>query len=64
MTVRRLRANQRGTRCSYCDCRATHRGVYFTRFSCEDHLIALYNEDQVQDLHDGKQSMADWSIGL
>jgi hypothetical protein len=45
MTVRRLRANQRGPRCSYCSERAVHRGCLFTRFACPDHLDKLRTED-------------------
>jgi len=48
MTVRKLRAKQRGPRCSHCDARAVHRGVNFTRFACDEHLAVLQAEDDRQ----------------
>ena len=51
MTVRRLKAAQRGAWCSYCadlKTRATHRGVSFTKFSCAGHLPALEAADREQ----------------
>jgi len=48
MTVRRLRAKQRGPRCSYCTERAIHRGVGFTMFACAEHLDSLTAADRRQ----------------
>jgi hypothetical protein len=49
MTVRRLRARQRGPCCSWCEKRAIHRGVLFTKFACDVHLIDLQAADDRQE---------------
>lgn len=41
MTVRRLRANQRGPKCSWCAGKATHRGFMFGKLACADHIAEL-----------------------
>lgn len=64
MTVRRLRAKQRCHRCDHCDARATWRGVYFTRFACEDHFGLLDAEDKGQSARDAYQTEAEWSLGI
>jgi len=44
--VYKLKAKQRGPKCSYCDERATHRGFMFGKFSCEQHLAELEQWDR------------------
>jgi tRNA(Ile2) C34 agmatinyltransferase TiaS len=48
VTVRVLRAKQRGPKCSTCGERAKWRGVDFTRFACADHETELRTEDDAQ----------------
>jgi hypothetical protein len=51
MTVRPLKAAQRGPWCSYCEgekVRATHRGLGFTKFSCAAHVSDLEAADMTQ----------------
>lgn len=64
MTVRRLRANQRGPICNHCKARAIWRGVYFTRFACDAHQHDLEREDAGQGARDSRQTEAEWSLGL
>ena len=64
MTVRRLKAVQRGPICSYCTARAAWRGCYFTRFACDTHLDQLKAADRRQAERDAHQSDAEWSMGL
>lgn len=56
MTVRRLRAKQRGPRCSYCEERAVHRGCYFRMFACSEHLDKLTEDDAAQAAQDSYQT--------
>ncbi len=46
MSVRKLKAKQRGPFCSYCQQRATHRGGMFTRFASANHLEVLQSDDR------------------
>lgn len=64
MTVRKLRSKQRGPRCSYCDARAVWRGVYFTKFACDEHKPRLDAADSEQTRRDSVQSDADWILGV
>lgn len=64
MVVRKLRAKQRGPKCSYCPERANWRGMYFTRFACDGHHGLLIDDDSVQMQRDSHQSEAEWSMGL
>lgn len=48
MTVRRLRAKQRGPRCGYCTERAVWRGMGFTLFACAEHETQLRTDDADQ----------------
>jgi hypothetical protein len=41
VTVRKLRAKQRGPKCSWCDAKAIQRGFMFSRFACADHAAEL-----------------------
>jgi hypothetical protein len=45
MAVRKLRANQRGPRCEWCNNRATHRG-YGHSLGCDTHLPELERQDK------------------
>jgi hypothetical protein len=51
MTVRKLRAKQRGPWCSYCDARAIHTSGH-QKHSCTDHLPEL----EAFDLHEYKKN--------
>lgn len=62
MTVRRLRAKQRGPRCNHCERRAVYRGCDFTRFACTAHHPELFAEDRAQAIRDSHESEADYAI--
>lgn len=65
MTVRKLRAAQRGPWCSYCgpkETRAVYRGCHFEKFACQDHLDNLNKDDAEQTRRDKLYSEADHSI--
>jgi hypothetical protein len=64
MTVRRLRKNQRGPKCSYCDSRAVYRGLMFTKFGCSLHKPLLDSEDAAQERRDAHCTEAEYSLGL
>ena len=64
MTVRVLRAKQRGPNCSYCANKAKWRGVYFTRFACAEHEGLLRTADAEQERRDACHSEADWYAGV
>jgi hypothetical protein len=64
VSVRRLRAKQRGPRCSYCPSLAKHRGMHFTKFACEDHRSQLVADDEAAAARDSLQSDADWALGI
>lgn len=65
MTVRKLRAKQRGPFCSFgCSVRATHRGCGFTKFACAEHLHVLQFVDTQQSKRDSYQSDAEWQLGI
>lgn len=64
MTVRKLRAKQRGPQCSYCSERANWRGVYFTRFACDGHHSLLIDDDAVQSVRDSHHSEAEWGLRI
>jgi tRNA(Ile2) C34 agmatinyltransferase TiaS len=55
MSVRLLRAKQRGPKCSTCGERAKWRGVDFTRFACADHEKELRAEDDEQVMRERNQ---------
>lgn len=55
MTVRRLKAKQRGPVCSYCESKAEYRGFGFGKFACEQHvpeLTAWDRREQAPDYSD------------
>lgn len=58
MSVRSLKAKQRGPRCSYCTERAKWRGLMFRRFACSEHHGRLVAEDQEQSRRDAYQTGA------
>ena len=65
MTVRRLRKNQRGPWCGYCEpktTRATHRGLGFSKFSCADHKERLETDDREYECRDSIGSDAEFSL--
>lgn len=64
MTVRKLRQNQRGPKCSYCPERAVYRGLMFTKFGCEQHKPMLDKEDAAQEARDSYSTDAEFSLGL
>jgi hypothetical protein len=64
MTVRRLRAKQRGPFCSWCKERATHRGVGFTRFACVEHLAELEKADTDQSRLDQHETEGEFTAGV
>lgn len=64
MTVRRLRTNQRGPKCSYCPGHASYRGLMFTKFACKQHKPLLEAADADQERRDSYLSEAEYSIGL
>lgn len=47
MTVRKLRAKQRGPSCFWCAKRAAFRGFMFGRFACLTHLDDLLAWDRL-----------------
>lgn len=46
MTVRKLKAKQRGAKCDWCDEKATLRGYGFGKHSCEQHRKELEEWDR------------------
>ena len=64
MAVYRLRKNQRGPKCSYCDAKAVHRGCYFRKFACTDHISRLVEDDALQMEVDAHETEAEFFIGL
>lgn len=64
MTVRKLRTNRRGPKCSYCPDPASLRGLMFTKFSCKMHKPLLEAADAEQERRDSYVSEAEYSIGL
>lgn len=64
MSVRKLRAKQRGMKCNFCDAPAVWRGVYFTRFACAAHYEKLVDIDNEQQRRDAHQSEAEWELGI
>lgn len=64
MTVRRLRTNQRGPKCSYCRDPATYRGLLFTKFACKQHKSLLAAADAEQERREAYSTEAEYSLGL
>lgn len=66
MTVRRLRAKQRGPWCSYCQekVRAVHRGCGFRKFACSKHFEDLHSDDAKDAAFDSYKTEAEWNLGL
>lgn len=45
MAVYKLKAKQRGPKCSFCNSCATYRGFMFAQFSCDAHRPKLVSWD-------------------
>jgi len=62
--MRKLRAKQRGPKCSFCENKATHRSMYFNKYGCADHLAEVQADTDASVASLGHQSEAEFQLGL